>query len=129
MAFKPGQSGNPKGRPAGQTLSDRLRKAVGREFDAILSGIIEAAKGGDTQAASLLLSRTCPPLKTIQEAVKVPLSGDTLTAKAASILDAVAAGALSVADGKELLTALAAIAKIQEVDELTKRIEALEAKQ
>ena len=122
----PGQSGNIKGRPPGKTLSGKLRQSIEKDFDLIVGPVIESAKAGDIQAASLLLSRVCPALKPIQEAYKIGLPGETLTEKAAAILDAVADGKMSIADAKALLDGLASISKITEIDELTRRIEALE---
>lgn len=124
--WKPGESGNPEGRKPGTTLGGKLRAAVGQDFDAIVRAVITAAKAGDMAAASLLLSRTCPAVKPIQEPAPVALEGATLTEKAGSVLDAVSTGRLSVSDAKALLEALAAVAKIAEVDELTRRIEVLE---
>ncbi|QSA98621.1 DUF5681 domain-containing protein [Methylococcus sp. EFPC2] len=128
MAFKKGQSGNPAGRPPGTTLAGRLREAVGKDFDGIVEALVTLAKSGDTQAASLLLSRVVPAVKPIQEPVKVPMVGATLTEKACAILEAVAAGELAPADAKALLDGIGQVAKITEIDELTKRIDALEAK-
>jgi hypothetical protein len=98
-------------------------------WEPIVKALIEKAEQGDTQAASLLLTRVSPTLRPIQEPVRVNVTGETLTEKAASILDAVTKGELSPSDGKMLLDGLGAVCKIQEVDELVKRIEALEAKQ
>jgi hypothetical protein len=127
--WKPGESGNRQGRPPGTTLAGKLREAVGKEFDDIAAAVIKAAKEGDMQAASLLLSRVAPPMKPIQEPVRIDLAGATLTERAGAIFDQVAAGNLSTADGKALLDGLAALAKLREVDELVARIEALEARQ
>ena len=107
MAFKPGTSGNPKGRPAGTSLTERLKKAVGEEFDDIVSALLAMAKAGDTTAASLLLARVVPAVKPIQEPIKIGLQGDSLTDKAASVLDSVSRGELSPADAKLLLDGLA----------------------
>lgn len=129
MAFKKGQSGNPKGRPPGTTLAGKLRAAVGAEWDAIIGALIEKAKEGDTQAAQLLLTRVAPAVKPVQEPIKVDVTGETLTEKAASILDAATTGKLSPSDAKMLLDGLGAVVKIQEFDEIVKRIEKLEERQ
>lgn len=99
---------------------------MGAEFDAILEAVITAAKGGDLQAASLLLARVAPPLKPVQDPVRVALPDGTLTEKAAAILDRVAAGDLSPSDAKLLLDGLGQVARITEIDDLTRRVEALE---
>jgi hypothetical protein len=102
---------------------------VKEHWEPIVRALIEKAEQGDTQAASLLLTRVSPTLRPIQDPIRVNVTGETVTEKAASILDAVTKGELSPSDGKMLLDGLGAICKIQEVDELVKRIEALEAKQ
>jgi hypothetical protein len=59
MPFKKGQSGNPAGRPKG--LRDRraaLRYKLTRQLPDILKTLAAAAKGGDIQAARLILERT-----------------------------------------------------------------------
>lgn len=127
--WKPGESGNPAGRKPGTTLAGKLRDAVGKEFDDITAAVIKAAKAGDMTAANLLLSRTCPAVRPVQEPIKVDMGGATLTERAGRILDAVSHGDLAPMDAKALLDGLGAVAKIAEIDELTKRIEALEARQ
>jgi polyhydroxyalkanoate synthesis regulator phasin len=107
-------------------MTDTLKQAVKEELPAILQALLDAAKNGDTAAANLLLTRCCPTLKPVQEPVETPITGKTLTDKAKSILDLVCAGTLSTDDAKQLLSSLADVAKIQESDELTQRIEALE---
>ena len=124
--WKPGQSGNPKGRKPGATLGGRLRDAVGKELDGILDAVISAAKDGDMAAAGLLLSRTCPPVRAVQEPFKVEMPGATLTEKAGSLLDAMGRGELAPTDAKALLDGLASVARIEELDELRRRVEALE---
>ena len=126
--WQPGQTGNAKGRPPGQSEITRLRAALTGDVPDILAGLVLAAKGGDVQAARLILERILPPVKAIEQPVELQLpDGGTLTAKAAAVLSAAAAGDLAPGQAAQLIAALGTLAKIYEVDELAARITALEA--
>ena len=126
--WQPGQTGNPKGRPPGQSEITRLRAALAGDVPEILAGLVMAAKGGDVQAARLILERILPPVKAIEQAVALQLpEGGTLTAKASAVLTAAATGDLAPGQAAQLIAALGTLAKIHEVDELAARIEKLEA--
>ena len=84
---------------------------------------------GDAQAARALLGHAVAPLRAIEEPTPVELPGATLSAKGNAILDAVASGQLAPGQGRALLSALADLARLREVDELEARISALEAQQ
>lgn len=125
--WKPGQTGNPKGRPPGQSEITRLRASLAGDVPDILAGLVTAAKGGDVQAARLILERILPPVKAIEQAVKLQLpEGGTLTAKATAVLTATAAGDLAPGQAAQLIAALGTLAKIHEIDELAARITNLE---
>ena len=127
-AWKPGQSGNPKGRPPGVGDVSKLRAAIADRVPELLAAMMTRALEGDVGAARLLLERAIAPLKGIEQAVTLQLPTDgTLTAKAAAVLSAAAAGELAPGQAAQLIAALGMLAKIQEVDELAARIEKLEA--
>ena len=123
-----GQSGNPKGKPPGTGQLQKLRAALADDVPEILRKLGEAAKGGDVQAARLILERVLPPMKATEQAqaLAIPAEG-TLTDKGRAVLDAVAAGELAPGQGAQLLAAIGGLAKLAEVDELEARITALEA--
>lgn len=123
--FKKGVSGNPSGRPAGKTPGAKIRKAIEAQADSILKSVIDAAVSGDIQACKILLDRITPTLKPQAQPISVP-SNDTLTGQGSEIIKGVMGGSIPPDIGSQLLTALAAQSKIIEIDELTKRIEALE---
>jgi predicted ArsR family transcriptional regulator len=58
--FKPGQSGNPKGRPKkGFAISERIRASVTDEdWEEIIAKAKEQAKDGDKSARDFLVDRT-----------------------------------------------------------------------
>ena len=127
--WKPGQTGNPKGRPPGQSEITRIRASLAGDVPEILARLVTAAKGGDVQAARLILERILPPVKAIEQAVELQLPNDgTLTAKASAVLSAAAAGELAPGQAAQLIAALGTLAKISEVDEQAARITALEVK-
>lgn len=126
--WKPGQTGNPKGRPPGQSEITRLRSSIMNDAPEILAGLVTAAKAGDVQAARLVLERVLPPVKPIEQAIELQLTGDTLTDQGRAVLSAVSAGALAPGQGSQLITAIGALARVAEIDELSARITALEEK-
>ncbi len=127
--YKPGQSGNPKGRKKG-SLNKRTQLIQALESD--LPELIEATKQkalkGDTAALRLLIERLIPAKKSEASLVSIPELGraKSLTEKAVGIVDAVGNGQIPADTGATLITALGGVARIIEVDELTKRIEVLE---
>ena len=126
--WQPGQTGNPKGRPPGQSEITRLRAAIAEHVPTILNQLVTAAKDGDVQAARLILERVLPPLKSTEQPVALQLpEGGTLTAKASAVLNAAAAGDLAPGQAAQLIAALGTLAKISEVDQLAARITVLEA--
>ena len=59
--FKKGQSGNPGGRPRGQSLTAELRKRLdaddGKERKLVIESIVEGIKDGDSGLANLVFDR------------------------------------------------------------------------
>jgi len=124
--WKPGQSGNLKGKPPGSGTLQKLRAAIGVAVPEILDKLVESAKGGDIQAARLILERILPPVKATEQAQAIPLPDGTLTEQGRAVLAAVAAGELAPRQGAQLLTAIGTLGKVAELDEMTARIAALE---
>ncbi len=125
--WKAGQSGNPKGRPPGVSAITKMRESLAGDVPDILAGLVAAAKGGDVQAARLILERVLPPLKGVEQPVAISLpDGGTLTAKADAVLCAAAVGNLAPGQAAQLISALGSMAKITEIDDLNARITKLE---
>ena len=125
--FKPGQSGNPKGRVKGKPLLvTELRTAIEAKSDEIFQAVINAAINGDMAAAKILIDKICPSIK--PEAMPINLVfQESLALQGNEIIKAIMGGILAPDIGSALIAALSNQAKIIEIDDLTKRIEALES--
>lgn len=105
-----------------------MRTAIGEHVQPIIERLVAAALQGDTGAARLLLERVCPPLKATEEPAPLALPDGTLTEQGRAVLGAVAAGELAPGQGAALLGAIGTLARVAEVDELERRLTALEAR-
>jgi hypothetical protein len=124
--FKKGISGNPSGRPAGQTPGAKLRTTIEANANEILQSVIDAAVDGDMAACKMLLDRITPTLK--PQALPVSLVfQESLALQGSEIIRATVSGQIAPDIGSQLISALASQSKIVEIDDLTKRIEILEA--
>jgi Family of unknown function (DUF5681) len=122
-----GKSGNPRGRPRGTGLAAELRAKLAKDASDILKAVITQAKAGDTAAIKLVLDRLVPTLRPVDMPVMLALPKDAgLAERGEAILQAVATGELTPAQAGQLLSGLADIARLREVDDLARRIEALE---
>lgn len=126
MAFKKGESGNPKGRTAGQTAGAKLRAAIELQSDAILQTVIDAAINGDLQACKMLLDRITPALKPTAMPITLPVSDSLLVGQGHEIIKGTMTGMIAPDIGAMLITALSNQGKLVEMNELTERLEALE---
>jgi len=128
--FKPGKSGNPKGRPKG--IADRrvaLRQLFQPYAGELIGKAMELALAGDTQAIKICIDRIVPPVKEEPIAVTLPKidSPEDCTKAQAAVLNAVAAGEMLPGEGQTLSSLIDAQRRAYETTELTKRLEALEA--
>jgi hypothetical protein len=128
--FKPGQSGNPKGRAQGS------RNAATRAMEALLDGesealtrkAIEMAKEGDMAALRLCLDRILPPRKDRPVSFALPSIAGPQDAAAAmsSILAAVSSGEVTPGEGAEVAKLIDSYVRAVEATELNERITRLE---
>ena len=129
-AWKPGQSGNPAGRPKGARHKATLAalKLMEGEADAITRTCIEAAKAGDMTAIRLVLDRLVPPAKERPVSIDLPDAEDAagIAEAQSAILQAVAAGQLTPGEGATLAGIVEARRRAVETLELETRITALE---
>ena len=129
MAWKKGQCGNPKGRPAGTGPVEKLRAALSQELPDVLETLVAQAKTGDTAAIKLILERVCPALRPVDAPTVLALPADGgLVEQGQTVLRALAAGQLPVNQATGILQALAGLARLKELEDLERRIAALEQK-
>ena len=125
--WRKGQSGNPNGRRAkGLATAEKLRTALVKDLPEILKVIVTSAKSGDIQAARTILERVLPPLKMVEVPVLLESFTGSLSEQGQVILRSMADGTLAPGQAAQLLGALAAQAKIVEVDELARRLDDIE---
>jgi hypothetical protein len=126
----PGQSGNPKGRPVGSRNKGNI---VAEEFlkdgSEIARMVSAAAKKGDMQAASLVLQRIAPPLRSRAEKVFFELDPDaSLTKQAQQVLMAIAEGEVDPETGQTIINCITSFAGLKQADDFENRLSALEGK-
>lgn len=102
-SWRPGQSGNPAGRPPGVGEIGKLRAAIGKRVPELLAAMMTRALNGDVGAARLLLERAIAPLKAAEQPEALALPDGTLTQQGRAVLASVAAGVLAPGQGAQLL--------------------------
>ena len=126
MQFSKGVSGNPAGRPKGiKDKRHRYSEAIDSMIPQVLDSVFQKAIAGDMTAAKMLLDRTLPSKRPEQERVEISNTGN-IPSDAQSVLRSVLDGEVSPDVGASLLSAMTTVLKAIEVEELAKRIEALE---
>lgn len=129
--FLPGASGNPKGRPrkAAQAMRDLQFLLLDAAPGIVAQLVIQAAHDGDTTAARILLDnlpRTDTRIN-LDPADKVQLdSAADVMDYSKKIIELTASGVLAVSQGEALSRLLDKHSRMIEVEQLEKRIEALE---
>jgi hypothetical protein len=126
--WKPGESGNPKGRPKGsRNRASVIAEEFEKEGSAVAQVVIQAAKNGDIHAANLVLQRLAPPLKARSERVRFPIdTTKPLAEQAAQVLQAIADGDIDPDSGRAVIDCICSFASVRELDELSNRLNALE---
>jgi hypothetical protein len=130
QGFKPGQSGNPSGRPHGSrnkaTLA--LEALLDGEGEAITRKAIEKALKGDTAALRLCLERIYPPRKSRPIALALPKieTPDDISKAQGTVIGAMAIGDITPEEASVIAGVLEAKRRSIETCELEARMVALE---
>ena len=128
--FKPGKSGNPKGKAKG-TLHKATRAALALlegDLEAITEKLVEKAKEGDLMAVKLILDKVIPNARERRLSIKLPQvkGAANLPAVLASVLEAVSNGELTPGEGQTITAMLEAYRKGVELNDIEARLKALE---
>lgn len=128
--FKPGQSGNPAGRPKGarHKVTLAIEAILEGEAEALTRKAVELAQAGDITALRLCMDRLAPIRRDRPVTFDLPRieTADDLPKATRAIMEAVAAGELTPSEAAELGKLVDAHAKAIEVTDLHRRLAALE---
>lgn len=125
-----GPSPNPSGRPKGiQDRRQKVQAALTEDAPAIARVVIAAALEGDMQAASLVLARVAPTLRSQSQTVAFAFDPTgSISAQMEQVLVGIASGEVPPDVGRTILDAVSALSAIRTVEELEQRIIELEAR-
>lgn len=126
--FEKGHSGNPAGRPVG--IRDRrvaLRAALEGRANDLLDKAVERALEGDSAVLLALLSKLIPNLKSESRSVETVIQGSMPSEQAKNLVSAAMSGEISPSVALDLMGVLAGSLRIQETEEIFRRLERLEA--
>lgn len=117
-----------KGRPAG--IPDRRLLATQQMLDEmrnIVAVLVGKALEGDTNAASIVLSKVMPSIKAQAEKVSFDFdAGAPISEQVAQVLDGIAAGAVAPDVGRLIIESIKALSDVRATEQLEARIAALE---
>jgi hypothetical protein len=128
--FKPGQSGNPDGRPKGarNATTLALEALLDGQAQALTQKAIDLALTGDIPALRLCLDRILPPRKDRPVSFALPPinSAQDAAAVVSAVLTAVASGEITPTDAAEVGKLIDSYVKAYETAELADRLDRLE---
>lgn len=132
--FKPGRSGNPKGKKPGTRhratqMAEKLMQAQAQE---VVQVVVDAALSGDLTAAKIIVERLVPVRKDRPldaGAIRLPtLKADNLADAQAAVARALAGGRLTPSESDALTRVLEGHRKAVEITEMETRLENIEQK-
>lgn len=130
VPFKPGQSGNPSGKPKGARNKTTLAMEVILEGQAekLTQKLLTLAEAGDMAAMRICMDRLYPARRDRAVTFDLPPieTAADLTKATRAIMEAVSTGELTPMEADSVSRAVEAHVKAIEVTELMRRIEALE---
>ena len=127
--FVKGQSGNPSGKPKGakHRTTQAAMVLLEGEAEALTRKAVELALAGDTTALRLCLERIAPAIKPTAQRIALDMPAlDSLTDTAKALVMAAAGGEIPPDIAAQLVSAVASVARVEEMESLKHRLEGLE---
>lgn len=125
--FTKGRSGNPNGRPKG--IEDKrvaLRSLLEPHAPKLIKKVVAEALKGDIAALRICMDRLVPTMKAQDTPINLGRLAGTLVDQGKGVLGALSEGRVTPDEAASLMQTIAAQARIVEVDDLVRRITALE---
>jgi Family of unknown function (DUF5681) len=130
--WRPGVSGNPKGRKKGarHPVTILAEQMLQSDAEDVVRAVIKAAKEGDMAAAKLVLERICPVRKGAPVVFDIPelMTAADLPQAVAAVTREVAEGTLSPDEGASVVSVLDMQRRAIETADLAHRVAVLEEK-
>lgn len=131
--FKPGVSGNPRGKPPGtrHRVTQLVEGLIADKAEALTQRALESALAGDPALLKGLLDRLAPPRRERPVAVDLPplTSPAAAPAIAAALLAKTASGELTPGEAAGLAGLLESYRRQSELADIEARLKALEERQ
>ncbi len=128
--FRPGKSGNPRGRPQGSRNKSTLavEALLDGQSEALTQKVVEMALAGDMQALKLCLERICPPRKSRPVQIDLPTvkTAADVSAAQGSVIAAMARADITPEEANTITGVLEAKRRAIETTETEERIARLE---
>ena len=117
--WKPGQSGNPRGRPGkASEFRNELRKMGPKALKAIKAGI----EAGDAACLKIWADRCDPANKATMQTVEFIADTTDLTQFSMSVLVAISKGEVPPDVGNQIINAAANAARVADIDEIRREM-------
>jgi Family of unknown function (DUF5681) len=123
--FKPGQSGNPRGKPRGPNYATKFMESLKKgDSQAIIQAMVEKARNGSVAAAELILSRLMPVPTGRRVSFEWPegLDSESIGKAFDAIMVGVGAGQITPDEGLQIANIMKLKAQIMDTDQIQKEI-------
>jgi len=117
----------PAGRPKGSTPQTKLMQRMLADAEGVVDAVVAKALDGDTGAASLILSRLVPALRSQSEKVQFDFEPSApVSQQVEAVLSAISSGVLAPDVGKQVIDTIGMLSQVRATELLEARIAALE---